>query len=227
MLPFTSEQFLAVFLKYNNTIWPAQIAAYLLGCIAVSCLFPRTRIKLDRLIAGVLAVIWLWTGLVYHGLFFSSINSAAYLFAALFVAQGSYLVYAGVLHHQIRFRLRAGMASSVGGAFAIYAMLAYPLIGLATGHHYPDIPMFGVTPCPATIFTWGMFLFTTSPVPKGLLVIPFIWSLVGGSAAILLHIPQDWVLLASGLIAAAVMAFSDRQATSTSRLLQYTHPVDD
>ena len=67
--------------------------------------------------------------------------------------------------------------------------------------------MFGVTPCPVTIFTLGMFLLTTSPVPKGLLVIPFIWSLIGGSAAILLHVPQDWVLLASGFITEAVAVF--------------------
>ena len=33
MLPFTPEQFLAVFVNYNNAIWPIQIAAYLLGGI--------------------------------------------------------------------------------------------------------------------------------------------------------------------------------------------------
>jgi hypothetical protein len=32
-----------------------------------------------------------------------------------------------------------------------------------------------------------------------LLVIPVLWSLVGGSAAFLLQVPQDWILLASGL----------------------------
>ena len=99
-----------------------------------------------------------------------------------------------------------------------YAMIAYALIGVATGHHYPEIPMFGVTPCPVTIFTLGMFLLTTGPVPKGLLVVPFFWFLIGGSAAILLHVPQDWVLLASGFIAIPVMVFRDRQTKSNSRL---------
>ena len=32
-------------------------------------------------------------------------------------------------------------------------------------------------------------------------MIPFIWSLIGGSAAILLDVRQDWLLLVSGLIA--------------------------
>ena len=29
---------------------------------------------------------------------------------------------------------------------------------------------------------------------RWLLAIPFIWSLIGGSAAFLLDVPQDWVL---------------------------------
>jgi Family of unknown function (DUF6064) len=67
--------------------------------------------------------------------------------------------------------------------------------------------MFGVTPCPVTIFTFGMLLATVPPISPWLLVIPFVWSLIGGSAAILLHVPQDWFLLASGLIAVPMMVF--------------------
>ena len=93
-----------------------------------------------------------------------------------------------------------------------YAAILYPLIGLATGHHYPETPMFGVTPCPVTIFTFGLLLFTVRPVPRWLLVIPFIWSLIGGSAAILLNVPQDWLLLASGCIALPLIVLRDRQA---------------
>ena len=71
--------------------------------------------------------------------------------------------------------------------------------------------MFGVTPCPVTIFTFGLLLLTMRPVPRGLLVIPFVWSLIGGSAAVLLYVPQDWLLLVSGCIAAVLMVFRDRQ----------------
>jgi hypothetical protein len=95
MLPFTREQFLTVFVSYNNAIWPVQIAAYLLGGIAIASLFRKTR-GADRAIAGILAMMWLWTGFGYHGLSFSVINKAAYLFAALFVVQGFYFIYAGV-----------------------------------------------------------------------------------------------------------------------------------
>jgi hypothetical protein len=73
MLPFTSEQFLTVFVKYNNAIWPIQIAAYLLGGISIALLFQKTP-ESDRIIASILAAIWLWTGIGYHGLSFSVIN---------------------------------------------------------------------------------------------------------------------------------------------------------
>jgi hypothetical protein len=38
------------------------------------------------------------------------------------------------------------------------------------------------------------------------LVAPVLWSLVGGSAAFLLGIPQDWVLFVSGPVSVALLA---------------------
>jgi hypothetical protein len=211
MLPFTTEQFLAGFVNDNNAIWPIQIAAYLLGGIGVALLFRETRVA-DRVIAGILAAMWLWTGFGYHGLSFSMINKAAYVFAALFIVQGCYFIYAGVFRRQLRFGLRPGAAAWGGAALVAYAAIIYPLIGVATDHRYPEMPMFGVTPCPVTIFTFGMLLLTAGPVPRWILVIPVVWSLIGGSAAILLKVPQDWLLLIGGCIALTLIIFRDRQA---------------
>jgi uncharacterized protein DUF6064 len=211
MLPFSSEQFLAVFVKYNNAIWPIQIAAYLLGGIAVALLFRKTR-EADRIIAAILAMMWLWTGFGYHGLSFSVINKAAYPFAALFVVQGICFIYAGVYRQHMRFGLRPGTATWVGIVLVAYAAILYPLIGVATGHRYPEMPMFGVTPCPVTIFTLGMLLLTIGPVPHWILVAPGVWSVIGGSAAMLLNVPQDWLLLVSGIVTVSLMMIRDRPA---------------
>jgi hypothetical protein len=217
MLPFSSEQFLSVFANYNNAIWPIQIAAYLLGAVAVVLLFFKTG-KGDRVIAGVLAVMWLWTGFTYHGLWFSVINKAAYAFAALFIVQGCYLLYIGVYRGQIRFGLRPDLATGIGAAFVVYSAIVYPLIGVATGHRYPEMPLFGVTPCPVTIFTFGLLLLTILPVPRSLFAIPFVWSLVGGSAAILLQVPQDWLLLVSGCITLPLIVYRDGQTMHSVRI---------
>lgn len=212
MLPFTIEQFIEVFVHYNQAIWPAQIVAYALGAVAVALLFWRLRAG-GSVIALILAAMWLWTGIFYHWLFFSPLNNAAFGFAALFVLQGLYLAVIGIAG-RIQFEVQPGPAAWVGAIFILYAAILYPLIGMWTGHAYSALPMFGVTPCPVTIFTFGMFLLARPPLSYGLLVIPFIWSLIGGSAAILLNVPQDWLLLVSGMIAVPLIVRRRRaQAT--------------
>jgi hypothetical protein len=216
MLPFTPDQFLAIFVDYNQAIWPGQIAAYLLGGIAVALLFWK-RPAGDQAISGILAVMWLWTAIAYHALFFASINKAAYLFAALFFLQGICFVYEGCFRNRIHFSIESGRIAWAGIGFVFYATILYPLIGSMTGHSYAATPMFGVTPCPVAIFTLGMLLATEPPISRWLLVIPFIWSLIGGSAALLLHVPQDWFLLVSGLISVPMIAFRPQR---THRLQQ-------
>lgn len=213
MLPFTHEQFLGVFAAYNEAIWPVQIVAYGLGIIAVGAVF-RPGPASGRLISGILGAIWLWTGVAYHGLFFSSVNKAAFAFAGLFVVQGLALLYVGVVRDRLRFGARPGLLALLGAAFVAYSAILYPLIGIATGHAWPALPTFGVTPCPVTIFTFGLMLMTSRHFSYWLLVIPFVWSLIGGSAAVVLDVPQDWFLLFSGFIATSFLVIRDRRADS-------------
>jgi hypothetical protein len=43
------------------------------------------------------------------------------------------------------------------------------------------------------------------PLPWPVAIIPVIWSLIGGSAAFLLGVPQDWPLLVSGMVSVLIM----------------------
>jgi hypothetical protein len=60
--------------------------------------------------------------------------------------------------------------------------------------------MFGVAPCPTTIFTFGLLLMSAARISVYLLVVPLMWSFVGMSAAINLKIVADYGLIAAGLI---------------------------
>jgi hypothetical protein len=199
VLPFTREQFFDVLVRYNAGVWPAQIVAYVLGIAMVVLVFMPTTGR-NRLIALGLAAMWAWTGIAYHWGYFAAINKAAPVFAALFVLQALLLLYFGVIREGVKFRPSRGPRAWVGWTLVGYAAVLYPLIGLWLEHSLEGVPMFGVTPCPVTIFTLGLLLLA-APMPRWLLAIPFIWSLVGGSAAFLLGVPQDWVLLASGVAA--------------------------
>ena len=217
MLPFSREQYLFVFIAYNEAIWPAQIVTFLLGLVAFAAALKPGQTT-TRLAAGILAAFWVWTGVAYHWLFFAAINKAAYLFGAMFVVQDIAVVYAGLTGMgRLRFGFQRGPASWIGILFVLYSAVLYPLIGIWTGHPYPTMPMFGVTPCPVTIFTFGLFLLTVERLPRWLLIIPFLWSLVGGSAAILIDVPQDWFLLASGVIAVPLVLVRDRKPRRSPR----------
>lgn len=200
MLPFTREQFLAVFVGHNHALWPAQIAAALLGLVIVFTLWQRQLDRADQaLVAASLAAMWLATGIGYHALHFAPQNPAAWGFALLFIVQAVLLFGDGVLRTGLVFEPRTAPLRWLGWGFVIYAALVYPAIGLAMGLHWTELPAFGLTPCPVALFTTGCLLLASHAVPRRLLVMPLLWSLIGGSAALLLGMPQDWVLGASGL----------------------------
>jgi hypothetical protein len=202
-MPFTTEQFLRVFESYNQTIYPAQWTLIVLASIAIF-LAVRTRSYSSRLIAVLLALLWAWTGIAYHLAFFTRINNAAYLFGLLFVAQAAIFLFDG-LRGKLVFRAKCDRFGLVGGLIIVFALLIYPALGFLSGHMYPRSPTFG-TPCPVTIFTFGLLLWTKGRVPLRVLIIPFVWSLIGFSAALFLGVREDVWLFVAGLAGSLLIA---------------------
>lgn len=212
-LPFTTEQFLQVFEQYNRAIWPAQWIGYLLGVSAVHLAVAR-KPGSDRYLNRILALFWIWMGVVYHLLFFSGINTAAWLLGVLFVVQGAAFLLLNKTGIQLQYGYRNDLYGITGGALILYAMVLYPLLGHLMGHAYPQSPVFGVAPCPTTIFTFGLLLWTKGRVPYWLLAIPGIWSLVGFSAAVSLTIYEDTGLVVAGLAAVILLVRRNRAIKS-------------
>ncbi len=211
MLPFSREVFLRLFEHYNAAIWPAQIIAYGLGALLV-VLTLKPRRWSDRAVSAVLAAAWLWMGIVYHMMFFATINWAAWAFGALFVIQGLLFTWTGGVRQRLAFRFSASLYGFAGLAFVALAMAVYPLIGSLTDHSWPRAPMFGVAPCPTVIFTFGMLLLTARPVPHPVLVVPVLWSVIGGMAAWQLDIVEDLVLLPAGVSALCLILWKNRRS---------------
>jgi hypothetical protein len=94
-LPFTSDQFLAMFEQYNQAIWPTQVLMYILG-LGVVFLVVNEVPHMARLISSSLALIWLWNGLVFQILYFREINGApAIFFGLLMIVQQFSLLSSG------------------------------------------------------------------------------------------------------------------------------------
>ena len=208
-LPFTFEQFMNIFIAYNTAVWPAQIILNILGISAVVlCL---RKVPPSGIIAGLLAVLWAWTGLVYHMMFFRLINPAATVFGLMCVVQAILFIAVGILKPRITFRTDRSWQVVTGWILVAYSLVIYPLLGSIQGHVYPASPTFGA-PCPATIFTFGMLVWTVGRVPWYVIVIPAIWSAVGFTAAFTLGIREDVGLLIAGIAGVLILTMAPRPA---------------
>jgi len=220
MLPFTIDQFFAVFEQYNQAIWPIHIVAYTLGIAVIFLAIKRTRYS-DQAISVILACFWAWMGIVYHLMYFSTINGAALGFGVLFIIQAIVWLLSGVIRPKLSFQLDTNPYALTGIVLIVYAMLVYPILGTLLGHGYPRSPSFGVAPCPTTIFSFGLLLLSSAKVPKSVLVIPLLWSLLGFTASFLLGVGEDIGLVVAGVLSVGLLLWRDRTTVQSGRRQRY------
>lgn len=212
LLPFSTEQFFDVFRRYNEAVWPNQWLLFLLALLAVVQV--ATGGRNGRSVAGTLGFLWVWMAVSYHAAFFRKVNPAAIGFALLFAIEGVLLIARSAKEDTLAFRIRGGLAGTIGAALVAYALVLYPLTGYLVGHRYPASPTFGL-PCPTTIFTLGILLWGTSTGVTALAVIPVVWALIGTQAAFSLGVWEDLALTA----AAALFVLA-----AWRRRIQISHP---
>lgn len=215
--PFTKAQFLDVFRSYNEDVYPLQVVIFLLALLVVF-LSIMNKPKSGVIISIILTCFWLWMGIAYHGVFFSSINKLAYVFGTVFIIQAVLFFIFGVLKQKLSFQFRPDIYGTTGLLFIVFALFLYPLIGTLGNHAYPYAPTFGL-PCPTTIFTFGIILLSNNKFPLILIIIPFLWSLLGLSAAINFGITEDWFLIIAGLTTLLLTLIRNRKLSQHSGLL--------
>jgi hypothetical protein len=207
--PFNLEQFLDVFARYNTALWPVQIILNLSALIALALVFTQYRNK-DIIITCILASLVAWTGIVYHLLYFTAINKAAYLFGTLFILQSLFFLYGGIQKKLFHFNYKADLVHWIGLLFILYGLLVYPIAGYFSGHRYPSCPTFGL-PCPTTIFVFGMLLLSEKRIPFAYVIIPLLWSLIGFLAALSFGIYEDTGLLVAGVAGTTLILLRNRK----------------
>jgi uncharacterized protein DUF6064 len=193
-LPFTPAQFFDIFAAYNRALWFAVAGLW----VAAAAVVTATWRKPDRsaLLTYFLSAIRAWNAVAYHAALFTRINPAAWLFAAIFALEAVLLLRAG-RRERLDYFSASGVRMWIGCSLILYS-LAYPFLS-AISHPYPATPTFGV-PCPTTILTIGAFLTLRGSVPVLLGIVPAAWGFIGGSAAALLGVPTDYVLLGASVL---------------------------
>lgn len=207
--PFTLDQFFEVFKKYNETVFPAQILLYLISFIAIYLTFKPNSIS-NKVISSMLAFFWLWMGIVYHLVFFTTINSAAYIFGTAYILQSLLFLTFGVLKNKFSFSFHSDIYGVTGILLILFALIIYPLLGYFLGHVYPFSPTFGL-PCPTIILTFGLLLLNDKKCPVAIMIIPFLWSLIGFTAVFNFGMWEDTGLLISGLVTLTLLLIKNRR----------------
>ena len=216
MLPYDTEAFFALFQRYlddsGNLIWIAPLLS-VVGCLL---LMQRGAI-LRRLGATLLALAWLWIGWVFHGHYFAQINFAAPVYAGLFIAEAALLLWQGALLDRIAVRWNGRITDWIAIVLAVLALIVFPLSDYLAGQPLSGVRTVGLAAAPTALLTIGILLVAVEPVPRQLVVIPFIWTCVSGFSGWVLSIPHDLLLplpAAVGLVAMIARHRGYRRHTS-------------
>lgn len=195
--------------RYNNHYRLMLPINYSLCIMAILALLRKTEYS-SRIVTSVLAVLWLWTGVVFNGLVFSEISPRAVIFAAVFVVESMLLVFYGFYKSELIFRVRADLIGAVGWASILYGLLGYPLIASLLGRGYPQSLVVGLAPCPTVVFTLGLLFWSERRLTKAILVIPLFYALVGGAMVSSKGIVEDLGMIIIAMAMIGVVIYRDR-----------------
>jgi hypothetical protein len=202
------NEFLATLGRANAALWPMQVVWYLAAAAMVGlALWPVRRSS--QLICALAAAYFAWIGVAYFawqmpGMHYSS------LWAGVFTLQAVLLVVAGVLRRDLVIHPRKDLASGLGAVFIAYALIGYPLVGLAGGHPLRTLPVLGVSPCVTVVLFFGLLLWARPPVPKYVLLLPLAWALGAAPPDLGRGVIPDYGMLAAALITAGLIIWRDR-----------------
>jgi len=199
-LLFSPRTYYRLIELYNLAIWPAQLAGIAIGLAILGLLIGKRR-HCERIIAGLLAVCWLWIALAFHYQRYAQINWAATWFAVAFGCEALLLVVVGVLANRLAFQTARGGVAWLATSIIAVAVVGYPLLAALTGRPWTAAEMFGVAADPTAIASVAVLALVRGRIRWLLLVIPVLWCAVAAATLWAMNAPQGWIVLAAGLLA--------------------------
>lgn len=203
-LLFSPRTYYRLFELYNTDLWPAHVLALAAG-LAILASMARDGGWWRSAASVLLAACWVWVAWAFLLGRYATINWAAAWFAGVFLAQAVLLVLAGT---------GGGMAESVprprrAGAITllVFALVVYPLIGIAVGRPWTQAEVFAMTPDPTALGTLGFALLAPTAGRRWLLLaVPLLWCAVSGATLWTMGASEAPVVPAAGLVALIVAA---------------------
>ena len=123
----------------------------------------------------VMAVLWVWNGVVFHGQFLTDLNWAAQYFGYAFVAQGALITVYAYVHRDVVYKPTPGTRTA-SGVLIILAMTFSPTVAAILETPISHSQLFGVTPLTIIVASLGTWLVAYQRPPLVLMIIPISWA---------------------------------------------------
>jgi hypothetical protein len=198
-LLFAPRTYWRPFALENAALQPLTPLLPLIGLLVVAAAF-RPGPWTGRPIWAAIAAGWLWSGLMFLGQRYASINWAAGSAAPVFAAQAALLLWFGVIRRTLGPLKPTGLRGPAGVALGLSAAALYPLLAPLDGRPLAQAELVGVAPDPTALLTLAMLaLAPRGKTPALLSAIPAVWCAASVVTLLTMGAWQGWVVLAAGL----------------------------
>ena len=199
-LLFSPRTYYRLLELYNLAIWPAQLAGVAIGLAIVALLIGK-RDHRDRIIAGLLAVCWLWVAWAFHYQRYAQINWAAQWCAWAFAFQALLLVVVGVLAGRLVLQPASGRKLRIAISIVAITVLGYPVLALLAGRPWSTVETFGVAADPTAIASVAVLALVRGRIRWLLLVVPLLWCAITAATLWAMKAPEAVVVVGVAALA--------------------------
>ncbi len=200
-LPYSIESWAGLLGYYNLKLWPFSLLLIPL-CVAVFWSSSQQPLNKKRIALWLLAICWLWAGVIFIRLNFVTLNWAASYVFFLFILQALFL-FCYPLTTRFKRSLNYQKNSVIQYGAMVLALIAFPCIQFFSGYQIHQLGWFALTPDSTALVTLAvlgrMRLLTLSliliPLLWGILVLAHAWPLGDLAGMFLLPLSVLFLLL--------------------------------
>lgn len=197
-LLFSPRTYYRMLQRYNQALWPAQLLTFALG-LGILALLGRWSARQGRIIAGVVALMWIWVAGAFLWQRYATINWAIKYVAPAFVLQALLLIW--VLQRGAGFRISRKGTGIVGSSLIVLALVLFPLLAPILGRPFDQAEWFGLFPDPTAVGTLGLLLLLDRPAPWWWMAVPALWCFLSGATLWAMGQPDAWIAPAAAVLA--------------------------
>ncbi|MCK5542521.1 MAG: hypothetical protein KAI40_07485 [Desulfobacterales bacterium] len=192
---------------YGSDIFPLQIITVFMAAVITGLIIKRPGTLTDFFVKIYFTFCFAWIGIVFflmHAQLFPGIQEKVQ--AGLFITL-SVLFGLDIFRKKINFKWPVSRWHQMVSSFLLFAVFAYPLVGMAAGHFFPGMIIVGTHPCPTTAFALVLLAAALPGTNKLLYILLLIWAI---PFPIFIQIPkfgvyEDTIMLICGLFALIIL----------------------